>query len=146
MFWLTPEQVTANIIDINRTKTSSPRILPLPRALVDFPDVIRSADWAKALQREDGTGGPKADLQKTMSESFTPIIREAGLKNDRHVLYSTKDTLVAALEALGASENMQRSIIGHKTGQGKLRHYKTAAPVEEMRKCLDRVEYCEVLP
>lgn len=146
VFWLTPEQVTADIIDIKRTKTASPRVLPLPRAIEDFPDVIRSEAWTKAMKREDGRGGDKADLQKTMSESFTLLIRRAGLTNDRHVLHSTKDTLVAALDALGASANMQRSIIGHKTGQGKLRHYKTAAPVEEMREYLDRVAYCPGLP
>lgn len=33
-----------------------------------------------------------------MSDSFTKIIRKAGLTNDRHVLYSTKDTLVDRLE------------------------------------------------
>ena len=60
-----------------------------------------------------------------MSDYFTSIIRAGGFTNDRHVLYSLKDSLIDRLQRQGASDDAMRGIIGHVSGQGKLRHYKT---------------------
>ena len=92
-----------------------------------------------------GTGGKQhSRMQGTMSESFSLLIRDAGLTNPKHVLYSTKSTLVRQLNWLEAPDNVQRSIIGHKT-PGKLRHYTNQADLRKQKEYLDKVVYCEGL-
>lgn len=145
VFKLLPEQVERDRIHIKKTKTAAARILPLTPANADFHDLIRSDTWRIALSNEKGTGLRK-DIQKVMSEGFSEIIRAIGITNDRKVLYSTKDTLLDELEALGASENTQRTIIGHKTGRGALRNYKEPAKFEVMKSVLEQVNYCAGLP
>jgi site-specific recombinase XerD len=134
VFKLMPEQVEADRIHIKKTKTGAARVIPLAAPIGDFHHAIRTDAWREVA----ALGNPAGK----MSGSFTAIIRGAGLTNSRHVLYSLKDTLVDRLEALGASENIQRTIIGHTTGRGALRHYKTAATVAQMREHLDAVYYC----
>jgi len=138
VFKLKAAQVESDRIRITRTKTGAARTIPLANAIADFHDVIQTDSWQKVAALHNPAG--------KMSNSFTATIRAAGLTNDRHVLYSLKDTMLDRLESLGASENIQRSIIGHVTGRGALRNYKTAASVEQMREFLDRVFYCAGLP
>ncbi|KAA8605925.1 hypothetical protein AL037_20935 [Salipiger aestuarii] len=138
VFKLTPEQVEPDRIHIQKTKTGTARVIPLAAPIEDFHHAIRTDAW----QTVAALGNPAGK----MSGSFNAVIRAAGLTNSRHVLYSTKDTLIDRLENLGASENIQRTIIGHATGRGALRHYKTAATVEQMREYLDAVNYCPGLP
>lgn len=138
VFKVRPDQVTADRIKITKTKTSAARIIPLAAPIEDFHEFIHSRTWADAL-------ADRANLEKPMSEGFSKIIRGIGITDDRKVLYSTKDTMIARLDALDASENVQRSIIGHTTGRGALRNYKTSAGVEQMREYLDRVAYCKGL-
>lgn len=138
VFKLTPDQVEHDRLHIKKTKTGAARTIPLAAPIADFHAFIHDGGF-------DCVANLKAPESK-MSEGFTKAIRDAGLTNDRHVLYSLKDTMLDRLEALGASENIQRSIIGHVTGRGALRNYKTGASVEEMRGYLDQVAYCEELP
>lgn len=145
VFKLDPANVEQTKLHIAKTKTSAARSLPLTSANADFYDLIHSDVWTKALTNQKGIGVLK-DPQKIMSENFTRIIRALGITNERKVLYSTKDTMIDALEELGASENIQRTIIGHKTGRQALRNYKEAAKFEAMREVLERIEYCPGLP
>lgn len=138
IFKLTQDQVETDRLHIKKTKTGAARTIPLAEPIADFHAFIHSGGF-------DCVAKLKAPASK-MSEGFTKAIRDAGLTNDRHVLYSLKDTMLDRLEGLGASENIQRSIIGHVTGRGALRNYKTGASVADMRGYLDRVTYCDGLP
>lgn len=137
VFKLTTDQVEADRIHVKKTKTGAARIIPLAAPIADFHTFIHGGGFGDV----EGFKVP----ENKMSDYFTKMIRKAGLTNNRHVLYSLKDTMLDRLEALGASENVQRSIIGHMTGRGALRNYKTSASVEEMRGYLDRVTYCDGL-
>ena len=85
-------------------------------------------------------------LARAFTTAFSKVIRAGGLTHDRHVLYSTKDTLVDRLQRLGMTDDVIRGIIGHLGGQGKLRHYKTPLGqskhgMEQMRTALDAIVY-----
>ncbi|MBS4009162.1 MAG: phage integrase N-terminal SAM-like domain-containing protein [Roseovarius sp.] len=138
VFQLKTADVENGILTIRRTKTT-PRKLPISKHISDLPDFLAKGGFVR--ERESKT------ISVTMSDNFTKVIRAAGLKNDRHVLYSLKDTLVDRLQRQdGMSDDIIRGIIGHVIGQGKLRHYKT--PFGEtphgraaMKKALDAIEY-----
>ncbi|MET4104085.1 integrase [Roseovarius sp. MBR-78] len=138
VFRLKAGDVENGILTIRRTKTT-PRKLPISKHISDLPDFLANGGFER--ERESKT------IAVTMSDNFTKVIRAAGLKNDRHVLYSLKDTLVDRLQRQdGMSDDIIRGIIGHVIGQGKLRHYKT--PFGEtthgraaMKKALDAIEY-----
>jgi len=118
VFWLREHgSVKEHVIEVKKTKTRTARDLPLSKHISDF------YDFAQA----DGFGDCKtSSIAETMSESFTNIIREIGLTDSKHVLYSTKDTLVDRLQRLpGTSDDIIRGMTGHASGQGHLRNYKT---------------------
>ncbi len=144
VFTLTPDDVFADRIEAKDTKTG-PRTVAIANAIQDFPAFIASPAWRDALKNEKKGRGDIEGLQQTMSESFTSIIREAGLNNRKHVLYSTKSTLVRQLNWLEAPDNVQRSIIGHKT-PGKLRHYTSPADLRKQAEYLNKIKYCPGLP
>lgn len=118
VFWLREHgRVRKDVIEVKRTKTKTARDLPLSKHINDFFDFMQA----------DGLGDCANDsIANTMSESFTEIIRAAGLNGSKHVLYSTKDTLVDRLQRLpGTSDDIIRGMTGHASGQGHLRNYKT---------------------
>ena len=119
VFHLKPEDVTSDLVHIRRTKTKIPRTLPLAKHISDFYQFMQ-ADGFSFI----GDITPDSAAGK-MGDSFSKTIRAAGLKNDRHVLYSTKDTLVDRLQRMRQSDDVIRGITGHVSGQGHLRHYKT---------------------
>lgn len=142
IFRMRPENVTPDFINLTATKTRISRKLPLTKHLEGFYEFMQTKGW-----------GLKGDPEKaptsaagTMSDSFTKTIREAGFGNDRHVLYSTKDTLVDRLQRAGHSDDVIRGITGHVSGQGQLRNYKTRLNdtpegLAMLRKALDSVTY-----
>ncbi|WP_347313213.1 DUF6538 domain-containing protein [Defluviimonas sp. SAOS-178_SWC] len=136
IFKLRDGDVKKGVLTIRETKTRG-RKIPLARAIADLPDFLAAG----------GFEGVPASIATTMSDQFTKLIRGAGFANDRHVLYSTKDTLVERLTRQdGMSDDIIRGIIGHVSGQGKLRHYKTGLGdtphgLEMMRKALDAITY-----
>jgi len=137
VFKLTKKDVKADRIEIVKTKTGVPRDIPLAEPIADFYQFMQQDGFASVQDLKSPSN--------KMSDLFTKKIRDAGLDNDRHVLYSLKDTLLLALEGLGASENVQRTVIGHFSGRGHFGNYKEPAKIEEMRSYLDRVTYCEGL-
>ncbi len=139
VFRLTAADVSKDAIHIKYTKTKTSRTIPLASALADLPDFLAAGGFEAALQG-DGPDG----LAGTMSEKFKKIIKAGGVGTDRHVLYSTKDTLIDRLQQQGVSDDVMRGIIGHVTGGGKLRHYKTPfgqSPhgMAQMRAALDKI-------
>ncbi|SFQ56476.1 Phage integrase, N-terminal SAM-like domain [Roseivivax halotolerans] len=138
VFQLKTGDVENGVLMIRRTKTT-PRKLPISKHISDLPDFLEKGGFER--ERESKT------IAVTMSDNFTKVIRAAGLKNDRHVLYSLKDTLVDRLQRQdGMTDDIIRGIIGHVIGQGKLRHYKTPFGETQhgraaMKKALDAIEY-----
>ncbi|WP_417676719.1 DUF6538 domain-containing protein [Pseudodonghicola sp.] len=138
VFRLTAEDVENGILTIRRTKTT-PRKLPISEHIADFPTFLENGGFED--ERKSGT------IAVTLSDNFRKVIRAAGLSNDRHVLYSLKDTLVDRLQRQpGMNDDIIRGIIGHVVGQGKLRHYKTpfgetAHGRAAMKKALDAITY-----
>jgi integrase len=138
IFRLKAENVTPNFISLTETKTRISRKLPLSKHIAGFHDFMHSRGWKL-------TGKPES-VAGTMSDSFTKAIREAGFTNDRHVLYSAKDTLVDRLQRAGRSDDVIRGITGHVSGQGHLRNYKTRLNdtpegLAMLREALDAIEY-----
>lgn len=139
VFRLTTADVEGGILTIRRTKTT-PRKLPITDHLDDLPDFLADDGFTRELDRSK-------TIAVTMSDNFREVIRAAGFENDRHVLYSLKDTLVDRLQRQdGMTDDVIRGIIGHVVGQGKLWHYKT--PFGEtthgratMKKALDAITY-----
>lgn len=139
IFRMKPENVTADSIYITETKTGISRTLPLSKHLAGFHQFMQKGGWKLDKTKPESAAG-------TMSDSFTKAIRKAGFKNDRHVLYSTKDTLVDRLQRAGHSDDVIRGITGHVSGQGQLRNYKTRLNdtpegLAMLRKALDSIEY-----
>ncbi|KJS40322.1 MAG: hypothetical protein VR71_23740 [Roseovarius sp. BRH_c41] len=138
IFRLKAENVTPNFISLTETKTRISRKLPLSKHIAGFYDFMHLKGW-------NLTGKPES-VAGTMSDSFTKAIRAAGFNNDRHVLYSAKDTLVDRLQRAGRSDDVIRGITGHVSGQGHLRNYKTRLNdtpegLAMLREALDAVEY-----
>lgn len=138
VFRLTPKDVTEDLIKITKTKTRIARDLPLSIHIADFHRFMEDAGFS-------GLGKPESMAQK-MSDTFTQTIRAGGFNNDRHVLYSAKDTLVDRLQRAQRTEDVIRGITGHVSGQGHLRSYKTRlndSPegLALMREALDAIEY-----
>lgn len=117
VFKLTPESVTPDLIHISEIKTKIPRTIPLSKHIADFYPFMQDSGW-----KLKGKPGSAAG---TISDSFTTIIRAGGFKSSRHVLYSTKDTLVDRLQRAQRSDDVIRGITGHVGNQGHLRSYKT---------------------
>ncbi|MDE4276290.1 phage integrase SAM-like domain-containing protein [Phaeobacter gallaeciensis] len=113
VFRLMPEDVTPDIIRIRKTKTRIARNLPLSKHISEFYEFMQADGLACC-------GKPHTAAQK-MSDMFTKAIREGGFSNDRHVLYSAKDTLVDRLQRAQRSEDVIRGVTGHVSGQGHLR-------------------------
>jgi integrase len=139
IFRMKSENVTADSIFITETKTGISRTLPLSKHLVGFHEFMQAGGWKLGKTRPESVAG-------TMSDSFTKAIRRAGFKNDRHVLYSAKDTLVDRLQRAGHSDDVIRGITGHVSGQGQLRNYKTRLNdtpegLAMLREALDAIEY-----
>lgn len=139
IFRMKPENVTADSIYITETKTGISRTLPLSKHIAGFYEFMQAGGWKLGKTKPESAAG-------TMSDSFTKAIRKAGFENDRHVLYSTKDTLVDRLQRAGNSDDVIRGITGHVSGQGQLRNYKTRLNdtpegLEILRKALDSIEY-----
>lgn len=138
VFRLQGRDVEGDVLTIRETKTTGRRI-PLSKHIADF----------RPFLEKDGFSGERESktISSSLSDYFRDIIRPAGFTNDRHVLYSLKDTLVDRLQRQdGMSDDVIRGIIGHVSGQGKLRHYKTRfgdTPhgMERMREALDAIEY-----
>lgn len=155
LFHLGPDSAKNGELHIKYTKTGTPRRIPLAAALSDLPEFLAKGGFAAELEagktavRQGKVYGQptKPDsLARAYTTAFSTVIRAGGLTNDRHVLYSTKDTLVERLQRQGASDDIMRGIIGHVSGQGKLRHYKTplgqsAHGMALMRKALDAISY-----
>lgn len=139
VFRMKPESVTPDSIYITETKTGISRTLPMTMHLTGFHEFMQAGGWKLGKTKPESVAG-------TMSDSFTKAIRQAGFTNDRHVLYSTKDTLVDRLQRAGHSDDVIRGITGHVSGQGQLRNYKTRLNdtpegLAMLRKALDAVEY-----
>ncbi|WP_425080053.1 DUF6538 domain-containing protein [Ruegeria denitrificans] len=138
VFRLTAADIDNDILIVRRTKTT-PRRLPISDHISDFPKFL--ADGGFDTERKSKT------IAVTLSDNFRKVIRAAGYNNDRHVLYSLKDTLVDRLQRQdGMNDDIIRGIIGHVVGQGKLRHYKTpygetAHGRAAMKKALDAITY-----
>lgn len=138
VFQLVPENVTADRIHILETKTGISRTLPLSKHISEFFRFMQDEGF-------HGCGSPTLAARK-MSETFSTAIRAEGFTNDRHVLYSLKDTLVARLQLNGEPDDVIRAVTGHVSGQGYLRNYKTRLNdtpegLEMIREALDRIEY-----
>jgi integrase len=139
IFRIKPENVTPDTIYITETKTGISRTLPMTKHLAGFHEFMQTGGWKLGKTRPESAAG-------TMSDSFTKAIRRAGFKNDRHVLYSVKDTLVDRLQRAGHSDDVIRGVTGHVSGQGQLRNYKTRLNdtpegLAMLREALDSVEY-----
>ncbi|WP_342663037.1 DUF6538 domain-containing protein [Salipiger mucosus] len=138
VFRLTAADVENGILTILRTKTTA-RKLPISTNISDLPEFLANGGFERDSQSKT--------IAVTMSDNFTKVIRHAGLTNDRHVLYSLKDTLVDRLQRQdGMTDDVIRGIIGHVVGQGKLRHYKTpfgetAHGRATMKQALDAITY-----
>lgn len=140
VFRLRPEDVTRDLIHASKVKTKIPRYIPVSTHIADFYDFMQVKPFPFD---EFGKASSAADK---MSDSFTKIIRNGGFNNSRHVLYSTKDTLVDRLQRAGHSDDVIRGFTGHVSGQGRLRHYKTRlndSPegLSILRKAIDAVSY-----
>ena len=139
IFRMKPENVTPDSIFITETKTGISRTLPMTKHLAGFYQFMQAGGWKLGKTKPKSVAG-------TMSDSFTKAIRQVGFTNDRHVLYSLKDTLVDRLQRAGHSDDVIRGITGHVSGQGQLRNYKTRLNdtpegLAMLRKALDAVEY-----
>lgn len=139
IFRMKPENVTPDTVFVTETKTGISRKLPQTKHLDGFYEFMQNGGWKLGRTRPESVAG-------TMSDSFTKTIRAAGFTNDRHVLYSTKDTLVDRLQRAGHSDDVIRGITGHVSGQGQLRNYKTRLNdtpegLVILRKALDEVAY-----
>lgn len=155
LFYLTKDNVKGNTLNIKKTKTKTPRAIPLAKHLADLPDFLAGSGFVGALEEGKtairqgkvyGQATKPDSIARAYTTAFTNVIRAGGLTNDRHVLYSAKDTLIERLQRQDASDDVMRGIIGHNSGQGKLRHYKTPrgqSPygMEQMRKALDAIVY-----
>ncbi|OOY02852.1 hypothetical protein BMI87_20575 [Thioclava sp. F28-4] len=136
VFKLDASNVADGILMIRETKTLS-RKLPITKHLSDLPQFL-----------SDGGFGSVRGMSKAadkMSDYFTKLIRPK-MPNDRLVLYSLKDTLVGRLQRLDVGDDLIRAVIGHKSGQGKLRHYKTGLGETpegraKIKAALDKISY-----
>lgn len=137
VFKIRSEQVDNGILHIRETKTTS-RKVPLPDCLADFPDFLAQGGFQ--------TARTSTSIAGTMSDYFSEMIRPH-IIDDRKVLYSLKDTLVERLQRQdGMTDDLIRAVIGHKSGQGKLRHYKTpmgetAHGRAKIKRALDAIHY-----
>jgi integrase len=137
VFRLTPSNVKNDALEIRETKTTGRRI-PISNHIGDLPEFLKNGGF-------EGERGKT--IAKTLSENFTSILRSNGFDNDRHVLYSLKDTLVERLQRQsGMSDDVIRGVIGHVSGQGNTRHYKTrfgdtSHGMARMRDALDAITY-----
>lgn len=139
IFRMKPENVTADFINVTETKTRISRKLPLTKHLTGFHEFMQSGGWNLGKTKPESAAG-------TISDSFTKAIRAEGFTNDRHVFYSTKDTLVDRLQRAGHSDDVIRGVTGHVSGQGQLRNYKTRLNdtpegLAMLREALDAVVY-----
>jgi hypothetical protein len=155
LFFLGPDSAKNGELHIKYTKTATARRIPLAAALSDLPDFLAAGGFAAELEagktairqgKVYGQATKPDSIARAFTTAFSTVIRAGGLTNDRHVLYSAKDTLVDRLQRQGATDDVIRGIIGHVGGQGKLRHYKTPlgqSPhgMAQMRKALDAIEY-----
>ncbi|WP_127902512.1 DUF6538 domain-containing protein [Solirhodobacter olei] len=153
VFRLTADNVKSDaahgdILHITHTKTKMPRKVPIAKGISDLPNFLASGGFAGELANANAKGGASkpGSLAGTMRDQFRTIIRDGGLTNRKHVLYSAKDTLVERLQRQNAGDDVIRSIIGHVTGQKSLRNYKTllgdtADGMMQMRKALNQIEY-----
>lgn len=155
LFYLGPDSVKGDALHIKKTKTKAARRIPLAKHLSDLPAFLAGGGFVReleagrtAIRQGKVYGQPtKPDsLARAFTSQFTDIIRAGGLTNDRHVLYSTKDTLIDRLQRQSATDDLMRGIIGHTGGQGKLRHYKTPLGqtpdgMAQMRKALESIRY-----
>jgi hypothetical protein len=155
LFHLKADSVKNGELHIGYTKTNTARRIPLAAALSDLPDFLATGGFAAELEagktavrqgKVYGQATKPDSLARAYTTAFSAVIRAGGLTNDRHVLYSAKDTLVDRLQRQGATDDVIRGIIGHVGGQGKLRHYKTPLGhsqhgMEQMRKALDAITY-----
>lgn len=155
LFHLNADSAKNGELHIKYTKTATARRIPLAAALSDLPAFLAAGGFAAELEagrtamrqgKVYGQATKPDSLARAFTTAFSTVIRAGGLTNDRHVLYSAKDTLVDRLQRLGMTDDVIRGIIGHVGGQGKLRHYKTPLGqsqhgMEQMRKALDAIVY-----
>ena len=156
LFHLTADNVKGDVLHIKYTKTKTARRIPLAATLSELPAFLATGGFAAeleagktAIRRGKIYGQPtKPDsIARAYTSAFSSVIRAGGLTNDRHVLYSAKDTLVDRLQRQdGMNDDVIRGVIGHVSGQGKLRHYKTQLGdtpqgLALMRKHLDAIVY-----
>jgi integrase len=152
---LTSDNIEGDTLIIKHTKTKARRTLPLSKHIADLPDFLAADGFQAELRAGIGRvyGGkvqtepttPKS-MEGTMRDAFHAIIRKAGMKDPKLVLYSLKDTLIRRLQGLDVSDDLMRGVIGHSTGQKALRNYKTPfgqSPegVQKMRAALDAITY-----
>ncbi len=155
LFFLNADSAKNGELHIKYTKTATARRIPLAKALSDLPGFLAAGGFAAELEagktairqgKVYGQATKPDSLARAFTSAFSSVIRAGGLTNDRHVLYSTKDSLVDRLQRQGATDDVIRGIIGHVGGQGKLRHYKTPLGqsqhgMAQMRKALDAIAY-----
>lgn len=155
VFRIKAEDLKDGVLFIRYTKTKTARRIPLADHLSDLPEFLGAGGFAAELEAGRGQvyGGKVREtpttpesLAKTLRGAFTEVIHAGGLCHPKLVLYSLKDTLIDRLQRQGASDDVMRGIIGHVSGQGKLRHYKTPfgqTPhgMEQMRRALDQISY-----
>lgn len=155
LFYLNNDSVKGDELHIKYTKTKTARRIPLAAALCDLPAFLSGGGFVAELEagktairqgKVYGQATKPDSIARAYTTAFTNVIRAGGLTNDRHVLYSSKDTLVDRLQRQSMTDDVIRGIIGHTGGQGKLRHYKTPLGqsqhgMEQMRKALDAIVY-----
>lgn len=155
VFRLTAGDVDSGEIMIRHTKTKAARRIPLSRNIADFPEYLAAGGFEaemktgiKAIVRGKvyGKVTTPESMASTLRDAFHDILAALNIKQPKLVLYSLKDTLVERLQRQGASDDVIRGIIGHTSGQGKLRHYKTPfgqSPhgMAAMRAALDSITY-----
>ncbi|WP_323783224.1 site-specific integrase [Thalassovita sp.] len=152
-FWLRDHGgVTADYIDVQRTKTGIKRKIPICDHIADFPAFVADGGFDacifEGLHQGEEYGKYNAEkLHEAMRRSFAVIRKRARVTDPRKVLYSTKDTLLQRLRAVdGYSTPIEVVVTGHVKKLEMGRHYggtlgDDPAMRAAVKKCLDAVTY-----
>jgi integrase len=133
---LTPHDVRERSIHVHGSKTDgSDRIIPLHRALSDFPAWIASGDMSVF----DSIVGDKVE---PLRFNFGRLIHDKikpPINDPQKVLYSLRSTFSNAMRRAGAPLDVRRQVLGH-VQAGAIRHYDDGPEFETLYRWVNKTD------
>jgi integrase len=133
---LTPQDVKPRSIHIHGSKTDgSDRIVPLHRALSDFPAWIASG----GMSAFDSIVGDKVE---PLRFNFGRLIHDKikpPINDPQKVLYSLRSTFSNAMRRAGAPLDVRRQVLGH-VQAGAIRHYDDGPEFETLYQWVNKTD------